>query len=306
MNRIVLQRVVCAIDVAERSTVALSHAVRMARLHNADLRVLHVASAEPGASEANGREDLLALRRALDEYDAEHLHIRAVVALGNPRQEVPRYARRVNADLVVIGRTCSARRSERSIGAVADAVLREASCPVLVVPTVDDAIAAPDRYREIVCGVSSGLSSSTLRYALSLAQEFESRLTLVNVDSPAEWGPLHPGAAMLEDDLERLRSRIPESAHEWCEIDEIVSQGEPARELWRAAERLRADLVIVGSTSTRDYQCALGRVAAGTLARLTCPALVVPAPLHIDDTETPSPAFETTARHGVVEPLISH
>lgn len=37
-------------------------------------------------------------------------------------------------------------------------------------------------YREILVGVASEVSTETLRYALSLAQEFESRLTILNVE----------------------------------------------------------------------------------------------------------------------------
>ena len=66
-------------------------------------------------------------------------------------------------------------------------------------------------------------------------------LTLVNVDAPALWGRWHPGRTVLEDDMERLRAHIPETAHAWCDIDELVCHGDPAAEVEAAAERVNAD-----------------------------------------------------------------
>ena len=71
-----------------------------------------------------------------------------------------------------------ARRRIRQLrSAVADTILRTTTCPVLVIPWTADDDASPEPYQEILCGVSSGLSTVTLRYALSFAQESESQLT---------------------------------------------------------------------------------------------------------------------------------
>jgi nucleotide-binding universal stress UspA family protein len=67
---------------------------------------------------------------------------------------------------------------------VAHAILRTTGSPVLVIPRAADGDASPALYREILVGVASALSTETLGYALSLAQEFESRLTILNVERP--------------------------------------------------------------------------------------------------------------------------
>lgn len=233
MKRLALRRIVCAVGLADRSRTTMTHAIALARLHEAELRLLYVMTASTAQSDAvqrRGRETLLALRRLTRGQDGTRVPARAVVSHGDPGIEVSRYATRVRADLVIIGRSRSARNA---VGAVDGAILRATKCPVLVVPGRSGAAHAPTgRFREIVCGVSSDLSRTVLGFAVSLVQDVETRLTVLQVE------------------------------------------GDPAQELATAAERLRADLVVVGSTGMPDE--ADSSVALNTLARTTCSVLVVP------------------------------
>jgi nucleotide-binding universal stress UspA family protein len=161
------------------------------------------------------------------------------------------------------------------VGTVAHAILRTTACPVLVIPRTPADEASLKPYREILCGLSSGLSTATLRYALSFAQEFESRLTILTVDDRhrADWAN--------EDhvwDVDRLRAEIPDSARDWSAIDELVATGEPAEELVKTARQIETDLVVVGSTATPGSDGGLGSVALGALTLTHASVLIVPAP----------------------------
>ena len=275
MNRVVLRRIVCAIDLSDRSVASLKRALQLARLHDGELFVVHVAEHRFASIESARRitDAFSALRPHLDREPLA-APVRWIIAHGNPAIEVARFIRRLNADLAVVGAALP-RPSTGVIGAVAHAILRTTSCPVLVIPSAFDDDASPTPYREILCSVSSGLSTATLHYALSFAQEFESRLTILNVEVDRVPGD---DDAWVESHIDRLRTEIPDGARNWCVIDELVTSGEPAQEIVKATQQLGSDLVVVGSTGAQGSEGGLGAVALGALMLTDAEVLVVPAP----------------------------
>jgi nucleotide-binding universal stress UspA family protein len=254
---------------------SLKRALQLARLHGGELFVVHVAEQRFASIEAARRSITNAFLTLRQHTDREPLTapVRWIVAYGNPAIEVARFIRRMNADLAVVGAALPG-PSTVGVGTVAHAVLRIAACPVLVIPrAIDDT--TPKPYGKILCGVSSGRSTETLRYALSLAQEFESRLTILNVEVDNIPGN---GDAFVNHDIDALRTGIPDGAHDWCVIDELVTSGEPAQEVVKATQKLGADLVVVGSTGAQESEGGLGAVALGTLMLTDVELLAVPAP----------------------------
>jgi nucleotide-binding universal stress UspA family protein len=157
---------------------------------------------------------------------------------------------------------------------VAHAILRTTGSPVLVIPRTAEGDASPTPYREILVGVASERSTETLRYALSLAQEFESRLTILNVEG---FDQAHEGNnGSMTTDVSRFRAEIPHGAHDWTLIDERVARGEPARELVRMVRKIDTDLVVVGSTAAPGSEGGLGSVALGALTLTDASVLIVP------------------------------
>ena len=126
--------ILIATDLSDTSERALGTAVQLAREHGAALHLVHVIrdpATEPWALDAFGVD-----------FDAllEQVHSRAqrevtgsAPAVGSPAAEIVRYATAIGADLIVVG--SHGRRSIQRVflGSVADRVLHEASCPVLVV-----------------------------------------------------------------------------------------------------------------------------------------------------------------------------
>lgn len=290
MERIVLRTIVCAVDLADCSEAALRRAWLLARLHGAELRVLHVTDRPPapsGSVQRSVADVFLDLRRLVEAGSDGGAAVRWIVAHGDPALEVARHVRRANADLVVLGRSLL-RLATGVVGTVTEAILRVTTCPVLLVPSVAARDVSPAPFREILCGVSSGLSTTTLRYALSLAQEFESRLTILNVENLE--GVAGPHQSWVQSDFGQLRAAIPDTAHEWCEIDEFVGTGDPAQELTRVAERLNADLVVVGTAGSPACDRGLGSVAVGALPLPQAHVLIVPAPGPLRESAT-APRF---------------
>ena len=274
MDRVVLRRIVCAVDLSERSVPSLKEALQLARLHRSELLVVHVAEqwfASTDSARRKVTDAFLALRRHADR-ETLTAPVRWIVAHGNPAIELARFIRRTNADLAVVGAALPS-FSAGVVGTVAHAILRTTACPVLVIPRTFANDASPNPYRAIICGVSSGLSTATLRYALSFAQEFKSRLTILNAAVDHVRRADH---TWIESDIDRLRAEIPSDALNWCLIDELVTSGEPAEELVKATRRLESDPVVVGSTG--ESEGGLGSVALGALMLTNASVLIVPAP----------------------------
>ena len=135
--------IVCGVDRAEASHLALAHASAIARLHGARLVLIHVfedfAAEDPRFAhhfntEACWREAQPGIRAA---YDAmvpgecrETCEVEVITRRGRPFRVILEVATSWSADLIVIG----AAGWNPPYGSTAAHVLREAKCPVLVVP----------------------------------------------------------------------------------------------------------------------------------------------------------------------------
>jgi universal stress protein A len=138
-------KICCPVDFSEPSRVALEEAADLARRYGAALTVLHVF--EPGGAAAGELQapmpELFAatekeLERKLAGWrlEAERLGAPAVeqaVVSGAAGREIAAFAREGGHDLVVMGTHGRTGLRHLIIGSVAERVIREAHCPVLVV-----------------------------------------------------------------------------------------------------------------------------------------------------------------------------
>lgn len=134
-------RIVCALDFDERAEAVLWLAAALAKESNAALCILHIAripnrdmdvpvpfEEDPiWEREARSRLKDLAERSIPSEVNYE-IH----VASGLPDLDIVGLAARIRADLIVIATHGRKGISHLIMGSVAEHVIREASCPVLV------------------------------------------------------------------------------------------------------------------------------------------------------------------------------
>jgi nucleotide-binding universal stress UspA family protein len=132
--------ILCPVDLSAPSRAALRVAATMVERFNARLTVLYVD--DPLLSQAALRfdEDELA-RRTREEL--ERFVQRAIgprqrcayeIVNGEPAPEIIKAARRVPAELIVMGTQGHSGPKRLFFGSTADAVLRRSTIPVLVVP----------------------------------------------------------------------------------------------------------------------------------------------------------------------------
>jgi nucleotide-binding universal stress UspA family protein len=268
MNRLDLRHILCPVDFSPLSTAALTMAAAIARTRDSELRALHVSAAEgPGVTRGLGSREqqrlMSQLREALTDADPTYQRIGAAARHGDPATEILGFARRMPADLIVMG-TPGADRPERPMGPVAAVVVSRSECPVLTVPAKHTNTRRKETglFGRIVCAVDQAPSSAgVIDQALSLAWESGGRLTYVSV--------LPEGSsASIADARRRLLAAIPSEAREWSQTDVRVMKGVASKIIVKVADETNADLVVIGAprrwTSTTH----------AVLSRSLCPVLV--------------------------------
>jgi nucleotide-binding universal stress UspA family protein len=142
------RQILVATDLTGVSRNAVARADALARDHGAHLHILHVVrdpAREPWTVEAygidwerlraeargKGRRALIAATRHLARNIQRTTHDTRV---GVPADEILDYARRHAIDLIVVGTHGRGPFASVVLGSVAEAIVRHARCPVMVVP----------------------------------------------------------------------------------------------------------------------------------------------------------------------------
>ena len=208
----------------------------------------------------------------LPGFGPENLHL----AAEPPSRTIVDLARRLQADLIVIGATESGALRRALLGSTADGVIRQATCPVLVVRSP---AAFPPARVEIPVDLSP-ISA----YALRLGKDFLARLgaetaeteVLLVLGSFEVASMLHFTADQVEAfALEELRRFMAANGARGDRAQ--VRTGYPPDEILAVLEKQPADLAILGTHGRRGFdRFLLGSVASGVMHRAACNLLVVP------------------------------
>lgn len=294
--------ILCPVDFSDASARALKHAAVLAGWYSARLTVLHVVpTLEPaqavgdlGAAMPVGMpvlpdQVLAEMRRSLD-LDTLFPQAALVVEPGDARSVIVDAAISRKADLMVVG-THGRRGFKRLLlGSVAEALLREAPCPVLTVPPHAAAPATEmATFKRILCAMDfSPPALQALGFALDLARQADGRVTVLHaVEWLAEEEPRETARFdvpeyrryIAADAEERLRRLVADESRTWAGIDEMVVFGRAHREILRVAEATRADLVVMGAQGRGGVGLTVFGSATQQVVRgAECPVLTVRGP----------------------------
>ncbi|MDX1420254.1 MAG: universal stress protein [Rubricoccaceae bacterium] len=285
-----LRRLLFTTDYTAGAERAFSHAAYLAALHGAELHVLHaVAAPRPGPL------DRLDEVRITAEEVAEQLRLPTEApAPGEPVAlvEVERegadsadvvldYVREADVDLVVMG-THGRRGLDRLLsGSVAEAVVRRAPCPVLVVPPGSDP-AGP--IRRILAPVDfSEAAHEAARHAHALATRYGARLDLLHVVDETLLRPAYvPLLGSFQvgeaEAVARAQMQLRELAQDLGDGDISVCAlvGHPALTILDVADAEETDLLVIGSHGRSGIErLVLGSVAERVLRAARCPVFVL-------------------------------
>lgn len=139
------KKVCCGIDFSDACRFAMAEAADLARRFQGQLTLVHVYEPQPpGPLEplAPGEQLFGAvwvdLGRSMAAWRADAgqrlgARVRSTVRVGDAAEEILRFAREEGMDLIVLGSHGDAGHRHLALGSVAERVVREAPCPVLVI-----------------------------------------------------------------------------------------------------------------------------------------------------------------------------
>lgn len=132
-----VQKVLYATDFSSYSNQAYFHAIALAESHGASLAIVYVYT--PGGGKPQTSGDAAAERRYWQDQLQQirpvnpRIPVSHVFLEGDPATEIVKYARDQGADLIVMGTHGRTGVERLLMGSVAEKVMRDAACSVLVV-----------------------------------------------------------------------------------------------------------------------------------------------------------------------------
>jgi len=294
-----MKSILCPTDFSDPSEIALEAAARLARHENAELLVLHVT---PPLEPVLGIASTLEFEEGVREEITERLcaliekcvppDVRAspLVSIGQVVVEIRRAAERQQADAIVIATHGRAGWARLAFGSVADAVMREAACPVFAIGP--ECAARPRRaclefpFRQVLCPTDwSAPSERAVEQAFALCRRYNAELLLLHVVEPPcftvseleeepVWRKRHREA---KEKFAALRESQPDTRNAHC----LVECGDAAQEIARVARGEEADLIVMSTHGAsgwaNGWRRAFGSVAQKVLGQAACAVLVLPA-----------------------------
>jgi nucleotide-binding universal stress UspA family protein len=290
-----------ATDFSPAAVQAIPYVRKIAKHYDAELVALHVqppqnpalpphrctslqchVPAMPGwasgleAAKAQNHQHREELLRAF-----EGIRTLVVIEEGDIQSHLNAAIERNNTDLVVIGTHGRTGLGKLLLGSVAEEIFRTVSCPVLTVgPHSGDSRAVVGQFREILYATDlSPESLDAAAYAVSLAQEFQSRLILLHVIPPRKPGELVSAADVTAASEKLLRNLVPPEAEAWCKPEYFVERGEPADKILEFAKLRETDLIVLGVRQEEGVPGASTHLPIATahkvVSHASCPVLTV-------------------------------
>ncbi len=137
--------ILCPVDFSPSSEKALLHAAEH-YASGAELIVLHVGNTGAGDRGTLLKEHLHQFSRYSDLLSTYGCQVRFAIEYGPTAATIIDYAKKIAADMIVLGSHGASGIHRLLVGSTAESVMRHAPCPVLVLRSQDSAAATEQRY----------------------------------------------------------------------------------------------------------------------------------------------------------------
>ena len=292
--RIALKKILVATDFSPLSQRAMDYALSFARHYESTMTVAHVLSPAlyetPSTAALYGALDPLPyldgvrreLQHRLDELaqyaDESGVKCHPVLVEGGISQELKRLVEDRYIDLLVLGTHGAERWNRLVMGSVAESVVHNAVCPVVTIgPRVFRRPTFEVSFKNIIYATDfSPESAHAAPYALSLAQEYGSKITLVHVLPPEMRSDANRDhlRSHFRDELTKL---VPTDAQHWCAPEFVLEYGSSVEAIVELAEQRNADLIVLGTrkSSAGVLTYFKSGVAYHVMCRAECPVFTI-------------------------------
>jgi nucleotide-binding universal stress UspA family protein len=260
-----LKSILVATDLTESADKALQHGIAIARHYHAVLYVAHVVSSIGFTISGPNAVQLAteASERAIDDLVTQltksgkllGVDVRPIVLRGNIDEQIDSLARGYRVDLIVVGTRGRQGVARLFFGSIAQLISKCCCCPVLTVgphapgPWLDN---PADSGRPLLFATAfNKASAKAMPYAVSLANDFKRQLLVLHVVPPHRTHFLRKDHPAQDDNessaIEHMNALIPQDAALRCTAASLIESCDPADGILRAAKRVHAVTIIMGS-----------------------------------------------------------
>jgi len=279
-----LDKILLATDFSPASDRALEYALSLARHYGSHLYVTHVitldgypmiapdlAASREQKYHQQAKDAMAELVRAGRLVNVSHQFL---IEEGTLWHTIQRLIDKYNVNLVVAGTQGMGNVKKVLLGSNAEQMFRQLSVPMLTVgPAVDAEPLFEADFKHILFATDFGPGAEKeAAFALSLAKEHRSRLTVLHVATTTE----QTVGLQRESLLRQLRELVPDTHGEHCLIDFRVVFGKPVEEILRVRELSRANLIVMGAKKRAGLAGHLPHTTAFQIVSAApCPVLTV-------------------------------
>ena len=232
----------------------IPHAKAQCEASGASLVLCHVIrpveSSSLDAAEAATQRLLRAARRTLGEVTAamraDGIDCEVVIRHGHPQDVVKEVVRHVHADRVILGTHGRRNLKKFFLGSTANEILKSLQVPAWTVGPHARPFAhgQPCRILHPV-SLSSGYEE-TAQLAVQLGEFYKAEITLLHV-LPRDVHAEYTRERLVRWTAFELGCLVPDEAPLWTTATIAVENGEVVKQILNTADKLRADLIVMGS-----------------------------------------------------------
>jgi nucleotide-binding universal stress UspA family protein len=285
-----INKILCPVDFFPASRRAADYAIALAKAYESKLILLHVVSPVLPASyeiPINAADILESMTNAADNEmkklaaraQAKKVDAEVVVHTGEIDLEIRSSIKDLNVDFIVMG-THGRRGFEKwFLGSVTERLLRRVDVPLLTIGSIANGTKAPNAIRRIL--VTTDFSEGTgdaIRYAFSIGQEYQAKVTLMHVlnDISADISGRYRDT-LIKSIRTELEDLVPDDARDWCDVSTRVETGLPWTRILDTAKRDKIDLVVMNVHGNGMLHRALvGSTAERVVRGAPAPVLLIP------------------------------
>ncbi|MGE4297966.1 MAG: universal stress protein [Desulfovibrionaceae bacterium] len=279
--------IILAVTPSEVCECAADTAFNFVQRFDANLNIVHVCGMEQGWGQirhlqASGETDKIK-NNIFDYYKEKLAGIQTYeisVLAGMPHNEILRMARKINADLIVMGPHTKENAERRAnmwgmAGSTLERVAQKARCPVMIV-TKETPYGEQNFKTLIVATDFSEQAACAVHYGAQLARHYKAELVVFHVLDAAN---LNQDAIKrgIADAKARMLAEYGDNLGGMDKLSYECWEGKPAMEILKLARMKSADMILMAhhSKDTDPEQAFLGSTVTQVALNAACPTMSV-------------------------------
>lgn len=290
-KRIALNNILFLTDFSDSSETAVPFATSIARAYGSTIYALHVLlpsaythmAPEAAASLLDDEEDRA--RAEMERVEAQFSGLPNELTIERGPGVWPvlsEVLKQREIDLIIMGTHGRTGIQKLLLGSSAEEIFRRSHAPVLTIgPAVRSGSHSGGRFRCVLFATDfNAVSAASVSFAVSLAQENQSRLVLLHALPKRKPGKAErDGDLSIAEALHQLQELVPAEAELWCRPVALVRHGDPTEQILAAANQCAADLIVLGVRGMGRLAGAATRldraIAYQVVVNAPCPVLTV-------------------------------